>query len=107
MVSSRKTCRLVESWRKLEFGFEAIDEVRNDVSASEPNEVHWMSKLIAAKYRGRWLQVTTTSHEERTDRAKNSTSMLKIDAIKVHLAINQANHETIKIVPKRPLNYST
>lgn len=106
MVSSRKTCRLVESWRKLEFGFEAIDEGTKS-EASEPKEAHWMSKLIAAKYRGRWLQVTTTSHEERTDRAKNSTSMLKIDAIKVHLAINQANHETIKIVPKRPLNYST
>ena len=47
MVLSRKTCRLVESWRKLEFGFEAIDEGTKS-EASEPKEAHKISKPIAA-----------------------------------------------------------
>lgn len=38
--------------------------------------------------------------DEWTVRAKNSTSMLNIDAIKVHLAINQANHENHQNRPK-------
>lgn len=110
MVSSRKTCRLVESWRKLEFGFEAIDEGRNDVSASEPNEVHWMSKLIAATLAltlSRMmtkLQVTTTSHNDKPRGAngsrKNLDGMLDVDASKVHLVTNQANHENHQNHPK-------
>ena len=38
--------------------------------------------------------------DEWTVRAKKSTSRLKIDAIKVHLAINQANHENHQNRPK-------
>ena len=74
-------------------------------SASEPNEVHRMSKPIAAKYRGRWAEwwqcCKSRLHAQRMNGSrKKIDTLLNIDAIKVHLVTNQANHENHQNHPK-------